>query len=370
MKPRETSISTQQLSQGPPFPPEAELIHWKPPPSDPGTPNHESQATPSDDAFTSSLPTIFIDPSSERILPTTSHIQTFLHSDLSFTKLDRAYRHLWWAGRQFPARPLHRQVHELGRAVALTSRADLHLVWCPRTRRLFVKPLPAYLLSHACWARRLSGGGGGGGADGELEASARGFLLSYIWLVRDELDWAVARDARLLPDGVSWVAWRGFVEAVVRGGGLDVNGLVGVHRRFHYGELRVNRLDHLYRFGYRLDGQQLLRGYGGLLSPSYSDFFRKRFGWIIIAFAFCNTVLSALQVGLAADPLRPSKALQDVSSGIVVLSLVVLAVTVVVIFVLYFGLFLFFLVKTLRNTAAREQKRKIWMGGTRSESSI
>ncbi|KAH6851069.1 hypothetical protein B0I37DRAFT_414418 [Chaetomium sp. MPI-CAGE-AT-0009] len=337
-------------TQPPPFPPSAELIHFKPP-------NNPSESAP-DDTFTTTLPTILIDPTTEQILPTTSHIQTFLKTDLSFTKLDAAYPHLWWAGRQFPARPLHRQVHELGRTVAPTRRADLHLVWCPRTRRVFVKPLPAYLLSHRCWADRV-------GVDPELDASARGLLLSYIWLVRDELDWVVARDARLLPEGVSWVAWRGFVEVVMGGGpgGLDVNGLVGVHRRFHYGELRVNRLDHLYRFSFPVNGQRLLRGYGGLLSPSYSDFFRKRFGWIIIAFAFCNTVLSALQVGLAADSLRPSKTLQDVSSGIVVFSLVVLAVTVVVIFLLYIGLFLFFLVKTLGNTAAREQKRKIWMSG-------
>lgn len=370
MKSPETLISLPDIAPSiptrpPPFPSEAELTHWNPPPTRPKSPSGPSPtptpASSSDAALADTLPTIFLDPTTSQLLPTSTHLQTFLRADLSLTRLDTVYPHLWWAGRQFPARPLHRQVHELGRAVAPTSRADLHLVWCPRSRRLFLKPLPPYLLSHACWAGRVSG-------DAALDACARGFLLSYVWLVRDELDWAVAREARLLPEEVSWADWRGFVEGLVAGGGLDVNGLMGVHRRFHYGELRVNRLDHLcwLRLGDSSNALQLLRGYGGLLPPSYGDFFRKRFGWIIITFAFCNTVLSALQVGLATESLNPLRAMQDVSSGIVIFSLVVLCLAVVVPFFLYIGLFLFFLVKALGDTAVREQKRKIWAGGTTS----
>jgi hypothetical protein len=342
---------THWVPTTPPFPLEAELVHWKT-----STPSM-AEASVWDNDFAKSLPCIFIDTESEEILLASSHVRAFLKEDLSFTRLDVAYKYLWWAGRQFPARPLHRQVHELGRAIALTSRADLHLVWCPRTRRIFLKPLPAYLLSHLCWASHVS-------IDRDLDTSARGFLLSYIWLIRNEHDWAVAHDACLIPAEVTWVAWRDFVESVIRSGGLSVNGLVGVHRRFHYGELRVNRLDHIYRFTRPSNGHQLLRGYGGLLSPSYSDFFRKRFRWIIIVFAFCNTVLSALQVGLATDPPGSSKTLQDVSTGIVLFSLFVLGLTVVVFLLMYIGLFVFFLVKTLVNMASREQKRRIWTGGT------
>lgn len=196
--------------------------------------------------------------------------------------------------------------------------------------------------------------------DGDLDASARGFMLSYIWLIRNEHDWALAHDTGLIPAEVTWVAWRDFVESLVRSGGLSVNGLVGVHRRFHYGELRVHRLNHIYRFTRPSNRQQLLLGYGGLLSPSYSDFFRKHFRWIIVVFAFCTTVLSALQVGLATDILGSSKTLQGVSSGIVLFSLVVLGVTVVGISALYIALFIFFLVKTLMNTAAREQWGRTW----------
>ncbi|KAH6613519.1 hypothetical protein F5144DRAFT_634097 [Chaetomium tenue] len=379
MKSQQTSTSLHKTApdiptRPPPFTPENELIHWQtPPPPSPPSPTTTPTSTPTPPPTPSTtttppllttLPTIFLDPTTSQLLPTTPHLQTFLHTDLSLTRLDTVYAHLWWAGRQFPARPLHRQVHELGRAIAPTSRADLHLVWCPRSRRLFVKPLPAYLLSCGFWEGWVSGSGG----DGELDACARGFLVSYVWLVRDELDWVVAREARLLPEGVSWERWRGFVEGLVAGGGLDVNGLVGVHRRFHYGELRVNRLDHLcwVRLGTLSSGLQVLRGYSGFLPPSYSDFFRKRFGWIILTFAFCNTVLSALQVGLATDSLQPLKTIQDVSSGIVIFSLVVLVATLVVPFVLYIGLFSYFLVKTLADTAMREQKRRIWAGETTS----
>ncbi|KAK4233939.1 hypothetical protein C8A03DRAFT_47616 [Achaetomium macrosporum] len=274
----------------PPFTLEAELVHW-------------NASTP--------LPCIFMDTESEEILLVSNHVRVFLKEDLSFSRLDVVYGYLWWAGRQFPARPLH----------------HLHLVWCPRTRRIFLKPLPKYLLSHLCWASHVS-------IDRDLDASAR------------EHDWALAHDAGLIPAEVTWVAWRDFVESLVRSGGMSVNGLVGVHRRFHYGELRINRLDHIYRFIRPSNGRQLLLGYGGLLSPSYSDFFRKHFRWIIVVFAFCTTVLSALQVGLATDILGSSKTLQGVSSWIVLFSLVVLGVTVVVISALHIALFVFFLLKT------------------------
>ncbi|GAB1311947.1 hypothetical protein MFIFM68171_02157 [Madurella fahalii] len=330
----------------PPFTPEAELFHCK------TSTQPTTEVFIPDNDLATSLPCIFID-RSEEILLVSNHVRAFIMEDLSFSRLDVAYKYLWWAGRQFPARPLHRQVHELGRTVAVTYRADLHLVWCPQTRRIFLKPLPRYLLSHFCWASHVS-------IDRDLDAGARGFLLSYIWLIRNEHDWTLAHDARLLPAEVTWAAWRDFVESLIRSGGLSVNGLVNVHRRFHYGELRVNRLNHIYRLMCPFDWQRLFRGYGGLLAPSYSDFFRKRFRWIVIVFASCTTVLSALQVGLATDVLGSSKTLQDVSSGIVLFSLIVLGITVVVIFALYIGLFVFFLVKTLVNTAARKQKRRIW----------
>jgi hypothetical protein len=41
--------------------------------------------------------------------------------------------------------------------------------------------------------------------------SARGFLLSYTWLILNEHDWAVAHDARLIPANVTWADWRRFV---------------------------------------------------------------------------------------------------------------------------------------------------------------
>lgn len=342
---------TQWAATKPPFNPRAELVHWE------ASPPSKAEASNWEDDFAKSLPCIFVDTESEEILLASSHVQRFLKDDLSFSGLDKVYKYLWWAGRQFPARPLHRQVHELGRAIALTCRADLHLVWCSETRRVFLKPLPKYLLSYFSWASHVS-------IDQDLDASARGFLLSYIWLIRNEHDWAMAHDASLLPAEVTWVAWRGFVESVIRSGGLSVNGLVGVHRRFHYGELRVNRLDHIYRFTRPSNRQPLLRGYGGLLPSSYSDFFRKEFGWIIVVFAFCTTLLSALQVGLATDFLGSSETLQVVSSGSALFSLLVLGATVVLIFALCIGLFVFFLVKTLANTAVREQKRRIWAGGT------
>jgi hypothetical protein len=330
----------------PPFGLENELVGWRP--------STASTKPPLlDEALTGGLPCIFIDAVTEKVVLTSSHLDLFLRQHLCLSRLDAAYDYLWWAGRQFPARPLHRQVYELSRTIALTHRADLHLVWCPKTSRLFLNPLPKFLLSHFFWASHVS-------IDADLDACARGFLLSYIWLIRNEHDLTLAHGAGLLPAEIAWPAWCGFAECLIKSGGLSVNGLAGVHRRFHYGELRLNRLDHIYRVLCPLRGQQSIRGYGGLLPPSYSDFFRERFRWIIIVFAFSTTVLSALQVGLATDTLGSSKVLQDTSLAVVVMCFVGLAVIVAVVSALYAGLFVFFLVTSLSNTAVRTQKRRIW----------
>ncbi|KAJ0118718.1 uncharacterized protein J7T55_012972 [Diaporthe amygdali] len=275
-----------------PFPQEAELVEWdlvcKDPPA----------------GLDESLPCVFIDPDTDELLLTSRHMTLFLRKDLDFSRLNEAYPYLWWSGRQGPARSLQRQVSSLGRTVCSTERADLHLVWCPTTARLFLRPLPAYILSHAFWTAYLL-------PDQDLAASARGLLLSYVWLLRSEQDWRIARQNHLLPPEVSWPKWRSLVEAMLdirQSGCIDVNSLAGVHRRFHYGGLRLNRLDHILRFMPPHRVGDLLWGYGGVRHPTYSDFFQRRFRWIVLAFAFCTTVLSALQVALATDILSTSAA--------------------------------------------------------------
>ena len=73
-----------------------------------------------------------------------SAIATFIRHDLDFTRINDIHEHLHWAGQRKCARPLHFQLL-LGRSIWVTERADLHLVW--NDEKLFLKPLPEYLLS-------------------------------------------------------------------------------------------------------------------------------------------------------------------------------------------------------------------------------
>lgn len=56
----------------------------------------------------------------------------------------------------------------MNRAIVITERADEHLVW--HEHRIFIKPMPAFLLCHSFWETHLC-------SDRDLHASACGSKL-------------------------------------------------------------------------------------------------------------------------------------------------------------------------------------------------
>lgn len=77
-----------------------------------------------------------------------SNERDFLVSELSVDGLNSIYQHLWLAGLPMPPRPLHYQM-VLQREVIICERMDMHLVW--GNGRIFLKPIPRFLLSSAFW---------------------------------------------------------------------------------------------------------------------------------------------------------------------------------------------------------------------------
>ena len=71
----------------------------------------------------------------------------FLEKELLVQRLNAIQEHLWACGRPMPARPLHTQVL-LKRNIVITENMELHLVWA--SGRIFVKPIPLYLLDPDC----------------------------------------------------------------------------------------------------------------------------------------------------------------------------------------------------------------------------
>lgn len=235
----------------------------------------------------------------------------FLDHDLNVSRLTDVESHLWWAGMRKAARPLHRQVM-MERNVVVTEQADLHLTW--RGSRIYIKPLPSYLLNVEFWNKNIC-------PDSDLFANAKGFLLSYIWLVFNESDFQMAKDnsnhPRLLPEGITYQEWRSFIADFMEGD--DFEAMEQVNPRYRFGELRLNRLNSIYRI--KFGTKHFIRGYF-YGYHEYGTFLEHNFAWIVTFFAYVAIVLTAMQVGLATKKLVENDAFHDASYGFTVFSIV------------------------------------------------
>lgn len=236
-------------------------------------------------------------------------LHEYLQQELDFSRLHNIHDHLWLAGLPaVGARPLHRQLM-IGRQIILTEQADLHLVW--QDSRIYLKPMPEFLLDYHFWAEHLC-------QDNLLWKTARGFLLSYLWLVRSKSDLQIARDNGLLPDDIDWERWVLFSKCLL--GTINIKTLEAVNRRFLYGELRLNRLNWIYRISHTHNPKEFIKGYMHKYNR-YSVFVQRSFAWIIGTFVYVTIVLTAMQVGLATDRLKGSKRFQNASYGFTVFAI-------------------------------------------------
>lgn len=254
---------------------------------------------------------------------------SFYASELDVSRLNVIHEHLWLAGLERPARPLHQQV-AIGRDIVVTESADLHLLW--GGNRIYVKPMPDFLLSHSEWMDVIN-------QYTELHERASGFLLSYIWLICHRSDLRLAHEHGLLPKSIDWKAWTAFSGSVSRH--LDWQHLNGINVRYRHGELRLARINWIYRLCSQTRGPtSLLRGY----LPGhyhYESFIGAHLGWLVSAIAYAAVVLTAMQVGLATDELQSSSAFQRASYGFTVFSILapVIAVAVVLLLTLLLVIF-------------------------------
>lgn len=224
-------------------------------------------------------------------------VRSFLEHDLDVERLNCIHPWLWLVGLPTSPRPLHYQILK-GRDIVVSEQLDLHLVWSPS--RIFIKPLPRYLLSPDFWRSNLS-------PYPHLYRTALGFMLSYVALIEREVDHSIAINNGLLPKEVTWPGWMGFAEEVMLMSAQSNAYLsepppsslssfdphTPVNPRFFYGELRIGRLNWIYRI---LLGQP--RGYQSGCT-TYAAFVRDNVNSLITLFAYITIVLSAMQVGLA-----------------------------------------------------------------------
>lgn len=222
-----------------------------------------------------------------------------LKADLSTERLRRIYRILFFASRPENISPMHHQAIK-GREVCITERPDLHLLWY--YDRIFIKPVPKYLLSSAFWdtflvGRKAPKPESWGGANGDDEdrlpcTEALGFLRSYSRLIQHESDFELAKKFNLFPRGVTitWETWCRFIATFASLRDREVS------PRFHYGEIRLARLNFwmtLYR------GETYCETH-----YSYASYFARFGALYIFVFGAVTVLLTGLQTGLATLDLR------------------------------------------------------------------
>ncbi|KAK2820033.1 hypothetical protein FQN49_007785, partial [Arthroderma sp. PD_2] len=160
-------------------------------------------------------------------------------------------------------------------------------------------------------------------------------------------------DDHLIAPEITWPWWKQFVKDFNRH--VDFNALDKVNKRYHFGELRLGRINTIYRL--RFFRSHFIRGY--LYSYNrYQVFFERNFGWLIGAFVYISVVLSAMQVGTAIPPLNESVAFNRASYGVVVLSIVAVAACLVFVTILFSWIYLYNMVTAIWHSRRERQKRQ------------
>ncbi|KAI9147031.1 hypothetical protein HJFPF1_13062 [Paramyrothecium foliicola] len=202
----------------------------------------------------------------------------------------------------------------LRREIVIAEELDLHLIWAKS--RIFVKPLPDFLLNYDFWETYIS-------CDPQLHRAACGLLYSYCGLIRFDHDLQVAQECRLINANLNYRVWTEFVRAALPY--LNPKDSNIMDKRFQYGELRLHRLDTIYRYSpYRFSVSGILQGFPHALNESYVPYM-DQYNNAVSAFGIIVIVLSAFNLSLSAQSKSPSLDLQQAAYGFAIFAMILCA---------------------------------------------
>ena len=188
-----------------------------------------NNANLNDQQFLSMIPASYT--KNDNLVPSRLDDISWIENELDVERLHRIKHWFWIVGRPTPRRPLHHQ-KLLGRENFITEQMDMHLVWT--AGRMYLKPLPRFILEPQFWTRFLSCAPNCACAVGKgtvqippvpetkkpdepdepkeckqrkLWRVALGFLFSYVALIRHKSDLDIAKGSFLLPAEVNWAYW-------------------------------------------------------------------------------------------------------------------------------------------------------------------
>jgi hypothetical protein len=218
-------------------------------------------------------------------------LNSFINKDFGLGDLERLAPHLWLLSKHDGGNisPLHRQFVK-GRRIVTTEDIRLHLVWY--YDRIFIKPLPQYITSHAFWSEYLISSplnpSKALNQKDEIRKTLLGFLRTYSYLITHESDFYIAQEQHLIPKDVTWTQLSNFMmrfESIIDD---------DVARRFHYGELRLTRLNFYSRLILHKRNFQRVHS-------QYGSYFASYYGPLLFTFATLSLLLNAMQVEMAVE---------------------------------------------------------------------
>lgn len=228
-------------------------------------------------------------PEHPRIDVASPYIGEFLKRELLTADLNTLAPRLWLLATPDSSHisSLSRQIVK-GRQIIITENPELHLVWY--YDRVFVKPLPKFLLSHAFWECYLCSDSSPieAGQRQLIRQAATGFIRSYAFLIchRSDFDLAKRDGQRLVPKKVKYSSLIKFLSEFESIPDNEVS------PRFHYGELRLSRLNFWAKIFLGRSCYHRVQG-------QYADRIARVYGPLLFVFAILSLLMAGFQVALA-----------------------------------------------------------------------
>lgn len=221
-----------------------------------------------------------------------SDVHEFLIQELRTSVLDELYPRLWWVGRKDSKNvdPLNHQMIK-GRQIVPTEDPKLHLVW--QRNKIYIKPIPVCLFNYEFWKIYLAPPQNSIMTDDHCSSrfAAIGFIRSYSHLIQHRLDFVLAQQNHLLPSQREWIEWSMFMASFRW---IDDS---QVAPRYHYGQLRLSRLD----WAVRVFQPRTAPTAWFYHIPNWSTrpYLEALLGPLIFTFASLSVLLSSMQVVLS-----------------------------------------------------------------------
>jgi hypothetical protein len=242
-------------------------------------------------------------------------VHDLLECEMMTPDLNRMAPHLWLVAKPSSdhCNPLHEQLVR-GRNIVITEDPELHLCWIDN--KVFIKPIPRYLLSWAFWRYYLDDpvADTDPNAKAKLVGAVLGYMRSYNLLVRHESDYWIATKEHLIPVTTTYEEFMIFISCFA-----EIND-GQVSPRYRFGELRLRRLN--------LWSPLLLkRTYFHKTVWQYSDYLAQYYAPYLFFFSIVSVVLSAMQVGVGAK--TDWQLFYSVSAWFSVVTLIVVCLVIV-----------------------------------------